>query len=198
MVTTRTQSYTPPPYPQDPLTHRLTTYALHLSTSTFAPLLHSLINHSLPRHAPHPLFRPQNRAHLLRESLLILCSTSPVVHAAVAGTLTAQLLTPAPTPADLALRQDYAVLQERAASGQPCVYVHVLADERGCAPSPEDMLVLAEALARYTAPAATADEGLVERVDALGPPPSAGRGHDGRRVGKYLPHSARIHRSCVL
>ncbi|KAF2789369.1 hypothetical protein K505DRAFT_188822, partial [Melanomma pulvis-pyrius CBS 109.77] len=120
---------------------------------------------------------PTSLASIMRDCILILASAPLILTAAMDGVLAAQFRT------SEVLQREYAEIQSRARI-QPSIYVHLLADENGTAPSANQYLQIRDAALKYMG-AADADADLAHAIDNVSPPAtplSAAR--DGYR--KYL------------
>ena len=80
----------------------------------------------------------------MRECALILASAPQVFAAAVDGNLVSRMLR------DTDLQREYAVIQQRAHE-QPSIYIQLLADDRGIAPTPAQYMVLRDMVLNYLA-----------------------------------------------
>jgi hypothetical protein len=80
----------------------------------------------------------------MRECALILASAPLVFAAAVDGSLIRRL------SIDTDLQKEYAVIQEQA-HDQPSIYIHLLADENGVAPTPNQYLQIRDMVQDYLA-----------------------------------------------
>ncbi|KAF2450971.1 hypothetical protein P171DRAFT_427240 [Karstenula rhodostoma CBS 690.94] len=81
----------------------------------------------------------------MRECVMILASAPSVLLAAVDGTLTQRILT------DTELQREYAMVQERA-QVQPSIYIHLLADEQGLAPTANQYAAIRKTVLQYLSP----------------------------------------------
>jgi hypothetical protein len=151
MVTTRTQNY-----PQgveseaqetplvETLAERRLRWSALLRQQHYLPVIAEVFDEDLPEYENSTVIDATDRVSLLRECALILASAPSVLAAAVDGNLVGRMLR------DTDLQREYAVIQERA-HNQPSIYIHLLADDRGIAPSPNQYLVVRDMVLDYLA-----------------------------------------------
>lgn len=88
----------------------------------------------------------QDRVALLQESALILASAPSVFTAAVDGDLLSRIK----NPQEESLRGDYKMIQQQA-ERQPSIYIHLLADKNGVAPTANQYLHIGALISEYIA-----------------------------------------------
>jgi hypothetical protein len=150
MVTTRNKSYNHPLENEDILPHAETLTERRIRWSTmlrqqhYQPVISEVLDEELPKYKNSSILDARDRSTLMRECALILASAPMVFAAAVDGNLLQRM------SRDIELRKEYEVVQERAHS-QPAVYIHLLADERGIAPTPRQYMVISSMVQDYLA-----------------------------------------------
>jgi len=150
MDTTRTNDSSQTPNAQhipatsETLTERRLRWSNLLRSQHYQPVIEDVLNAELPKYtSSSPVGRISHVSHM-RECALILSSAPLVYAAAVDGDLVRRMLT------DTNLQQEYRAIQQRAYE-QPSIYIHLLADEKGVAPTPNQSLVIRDMVLDYIA-----------------------------------------------
>jgi len=157
MVSTRTNTYNPTRQvnelgefvhsdsPLPTLSSRRRRWAALLRAQHYQPVIAEVLEQELPKYTNSTIVLPTSLSSIMRECLLILASSPLVFAAAVDGTLAQKILV------DEDLQREYAVIQERAHI-QPSIYVQLLADENGTAPTANQHMLIRERVIDYLAP----------------------------------------------
>jgi hypothetical protein len=162
--------------PVETLAERRLRWSNLLRQQHHLPVISEVLDQELPKYENSTAISATDRISLLRECALILASAPSVFAAAVDGDLVRRMLS------DADLRREYALVQERA-HDQPSIYIHLLADERGTAPSPNQYLQFRELVLEYLA------EGQISEyswhLDNI-TPPSVNKTASAQGYRKYL------------
>lgn len=113
-----------------------------LRSQHYEPVLRDILSNELPKYMISSVIDPTDITLHLRECALIVASAPSIFFAAVEGNLVSQMIH------DADLQKEYAVIQQRA-HHQPSIYVHLLADEEGRAPSPVQYLLIRNIIQDY-------------------------------------------------
>ncbi|KZM18608.1 uncharacterized protein EKO05_0000661 [Ascochyta rabiei] len=124
------------------LDERRRTWLYLLRNQHYEPLIFDILNDELPKYATSCAIDPAELTILTRECALILASAPRVFFAAVEGSLVGRMIS------DTELQAEYASIQQRA-HHQPSIYAHLLADDRGNAPTPNQCLVIRDMVQDY-------------------------------------------------
>ncbi|KAF2683924.1 hypothetical protein K458DRAFT_389146 [Lentithecium fluviatile CBS 122367] len=178
------------------LSSRRRRWATLLRAQHYQPVISEVLQQELPKYAGGTLALPSSLSSIMRECMLILASAPLVFAAAVDGTLAQRFLS------DESLQREYAVMQERAHI-QPSIYIHLLADAHGVAPTADQYLVVRERVLDYLGPTAgEQDHELAWMIDNI-TAPAVARSASDAGYRKYLwisrrsPHrDATLHRFC--
>ena len=108
----------------------------------YQPLIAEVLEHELPKYAGSISVLPRALSRTMQECALILASAPSVFAAALEGTLTRRYLI------DADLQREYTMIQERARV-QPSIYIHLLADENGIAPTANQYLRVRDIILQY-------------------------------------------------
>jgi hypothetical protein len=150
MVTTRNKIYHHLPEIAEQVTHtetlteRRQRWSNLLQRQDYQPVISEVLNGELLKYEGSAIFDVRNRILHMHECALILASAPPVFFAAVEGNLVEGLLK------DKNLQDEYDVVQDRA-HNQPSIYIHLLADERGIAPTPQQYMLISDIVQHYLA-----------------------------------------------
>jgi hypothetical protein len=150
MVTTRNKIYHHLPEiaeqvaHTETLTERRQRWSNLLQRQHYQPVISEVLNEELSKYEGSASFHARNRILHMRECALILASAPLVFFAAVEGNLVERLLK------DKNLREEYGVVQDRA-HNQPSIYIHLLADECGIAPTPQQYMLISDIVQDYLA-----------------------------------------------
>ena len=153
MVTTRTKSYSQHARARahesirpvlETLSDRRRRWSHMLRSHQFQPLIEEVLNEELPKYENSAIIDVEERVLHMRECAHMLASAPSVFAAAVHGNLAEQILS------DTELQREYATIQERA-HHQPSIYIHMLADERGIAPTLNQYLIIRSIMLDYMA-----------------------------------------------
>jgi hypothetical protein len=154
------------------LTERRQRWSTLLQQHHYQPIVLEVLDEELLKYENSTIMNTTDQVLYMRECVLMLASTSLVFAAAIEGTLVRRLLE------DTDLQKEYAVIQERA-HAQPSIYIHLLADKLGIAPTPNQYMAIQNIIQDYLT------EGIVSKhawqVDNITPPTvskaSSAQGH---------------------
>lgn len=124
-------------------------------------MIAEVLENELPKYVGSSIL-PSSLALIMRECVLILASAPSVLLAAVDGTLTQRILT------DTKFQREYAIIQERAHS-QPSIYIHLLSDEQGLAPTANQYGTVRETILQYLSSGPEYQD-LAWLIDNMSPP----------------------------
>jgi hypothetical protein len=150
MVTTRNRTYDHISESQDlvpheeTLTERRLRWSNLLQRQHYQPVISEVLDEELPKYENSTILDVKDRTMLMRECALILASAPLVFFAAVDGNLLQRM------SRDTALSKEYEVIQERA-HNQPSIYIHLLADDCGIAPTAREYMVISNIVQDYLA-----------------------------------------------
>jgi hypothetical protein len=150
MVATRTQDYGQradngtPSAAQETLTNRRLRWSNLLRGQQYQSVIAEVLDEELPKYARSTVIDSTDRVSHMRECALILASAPLVLAAAVDGDLVRRMLE------DTNLQAEYRAIQERA-HDQPSIYIHLLADDHGTAPTPNQSLSILNMVQDYLA-----------------------------------------------
>jgi hypothetical protein len=113
-----------------------------LGSQHYEPVIFDVLNGELTKYMNSRAVDPTDIVSHMRECALILASAPKVFLAAVEGNLVSRMTL------DADLQAEYAVMQQRA-NYQPSIYIHLLADEEGQAPSPVQYLLIRDMIEDY-------------------------------------------------
>ncbi|KAF1926898.1 uncharacterized protein M421DRAFT_102033 [Didymella exigua CBS 183.55] len=108
----------------------------------YEPVIFDVLSDELPKYTGSRAIDPTDVVTHMRECALILASAPRIFFAAVEGNLVSSVIK------DADLQAECAVVQQRA-QHQPSIYIHLLADEKGHAPSPEQYLMIRDMIQDY-------------------------------------------------
>jgi hypothetical protein len=114
--------------PVETLVERRQRWSSLLQHQHYQPIIDEVLDEELPKYGQSSMINVQDRVSHMRECALILASAPSVFAAAVDGTLVRDMLR------NTDLQKDYATIQAQA-HHQPSIYIHLLADEGGIAPT---------------------------------------------------------------
>jgi hypothetical protein len=126
---------------------------------------HTVITQVLAEEMPkytHSSVIPTSMTSILRECVLILASAPLIFTAAVDGLLASQFRT------SEHLQREYNEIQDRA-NVQPSIYIHLLADSNGVAPSANQYMLIRDIVLRYISDQKP-DPELAHLIDNISPP----------------------------
>ncbi|KAF1850696.1 uncharacterized protein K460DRAFT_327822 [Cucurbitaria berberidis CBS 394.84] len=170
MVTTRAKHYghnsdidgqglsSPAP---EALSDRRRRWSHLLHSQHYQPIISEVLDEELPKYENSTIINATDRVSHMRECALILASAPSVFAAAVNGNLVRQMAS------NVQLQGEYTVIHERA-HDQPSIYIHLLADEHGIAPTPNQYLVIGNMVFDYLGEAHNCEHAL--HVDNITPP----------------------------
>jgi hypothetical protein len=180
MVTTRAKSYTHREEPRElqpinstseSLGNRRRRWAQLLHSQHYQPLISEVLEEELPKYEQSTIIDATNRVSHIRDCALILASAPSILAAAVDGNLVSRMLS------EPALQTEYATILERA-HHQPSIYIHLLTDKYGTAPTPNQYLTIRDLVRDYLAEGKTSEHAwqldsithptIMKRVSALG------------------------------
>jgi hypothetical protein len=199
MVTTRNKTYSPPVEDEgfaksvETLAERRQRWSTLLQQQHYQPVITEIIDEELPRYRNSTIIDSTDRVSHMHQCALILASATATFSAAVEGNLVKRMMR------DTNLQTEYAMIQERAYN-QPSIYIHLLADELGVAPTPNQYVTLRDMVLDYLADGQTSKHAW--HLDNITPPTvSKAASSQGHR--KYLQTSSRsvkrfetLHRFC--
>ncbi|KAF9693411.1 hypothetical protein EKO04_008583 [Ascochyta lentis] len=131
-----------------------------LRNQHYEPLIFDILSDELPKYTTSRAIDPADLVTHMRECALILASAPRVFFAAVEGSLVSRMIF------DTELQAEYASIQQRA-HYQPSIYIHLLADDQGNAPTPNQYLIIRDMVHDYLS------EGQYEHaytIDNITPP----------------------------
>jgi hypothetical protein len=177
MVTTRSKSYTygeepgelqPISSTSEPLGNRRRRWAHLLHLQHYQPLITEVLEEEYEQST---IIDATNRVSHIRDCALLLASAPSVLAAAVDGNLVSRMLS------EPVLQTEYATILERA-HHQPSIYVHLLTDKYGKAPTPNQYLTIRDMVHDYLAEGKTSEHAwqldrtthptITKHVSALG------------------------------
>jgi hypothetical protein len=150
MVTTRRRHYAQASESEvqdvalETLTERRLRWSNLVRQQHYQPVISEILDEELPKYQSSTVIDPTDRISHMRECALILASAPQVFAAAVDGNLVGRMLR------DTDLQKEYTVIQKRA-HDQPSIYIHLLADDRGVAPTPAQYMALRDMVLDYMA-----------------------------------------------
>ncbi|KAF2821063.1 hypothetical protein CC86DRAFT_411371 [Ophiobolus disseminans] len=148
--------------PIETLTERRLRWSNLLRGQHYQPVIAEVLDEELPKYLHSTIIDASDRVSHVRECALILASAPLLFAAAVDGDLIRRMLT------DADLQNEYAIIQERA-HDQPSIYIHLLADEGGIAPTPNQYLSILNMVQDYLAEGHTSAHAW--QLDNVAPPP---------------------------
>jgi hypothetical protein len=128
-----------------------------LRSRHYEPVIFDVLSDELPKYANSRAIDPTDIVTHMRECALILASAPHIFFAAVEGNLVSRMLS------DADLQTEYAVIQQRA-HHQPSIYVHLLTDEKGQAPSAVQYLTICDMLQDYISTNPSEHAHLVDNI----------------------------------
>lgn len=128
--------------PPEPLDERRRRWINLLRNHHYEPVILDILNDELPKYTTSRAIDPTDLVSHARQCALILASAPRVFFAAVEGTLVSGILH------DTDLIADYATMQQRSCR-QPSIYIHLLADDQGIAPTPNQYIVIRDMMQNY-------------------------------------------------
>lgn len=147
--------------PVESLTERRTRWSKLLQKQHFEPVIEEVLEEELLKYQTSSVIDTSDRVALLRECALILASAPSVFTAAVEGNLATRLLE------DANLQEEYKDVQQRAYE-QPSIYIHLLVDEKGIAPTPNQYMVIRDLILDYLTDGKTSEHAWA--IDNITPP----------------------------
>src|SRR5690242_19955203 len=164
--------------PRRNLEERRTQWVHLLRHQNYEPVIRDILHDELPKYTNSRVIDPTNLVSHMRECALILASAPKVFFAAVEGNLVSRMRH------DAELQSEHAELLQRA-QHQPSIYVHLLADERGHAPTPVQYLLIRDAIEAYIDTSSTSTRATAQThanaIDRIAHPPvspaASERGH---------------------
>jgi hypothetical protein len=134
--------------PMETLTERRQRWSGLLQHYHYQAVISEVLDEELPKYDNSTVINTIDRSPHVRECALILASTSLVFSAAVEGNLVSRLST------DANLQKECTVIRERAHT-QPSIYIHLLTDQLGNAPSPNQYMAIRSIVQDYLAEGST-------------------------------------------
>jgi hypothetical protein len=151
MVTTRNRTYTYDTVPQgqggvevatESLGDRRTRWARLLRSHHYEPVIAEVLEKEMCKYETGTIINATDRLSYTGECARILASAPSILAAAVEGDLVRRLKN------EPGLQEEYASICKRAES-QPSIYVHLLADRHGTAPTPNQYLTIRDFVVDY-------------------------------------------------
>ena len=127
-------------------------YGLH-----YESVLCDVLSEELPKYINSCVIDASDVVTHMRECALILASAPQIFFAAVEGSLVGRILR------DADVQAEYAVIQQQAYH-QPSIYIHLLADEEGNAPTPNQYLVICDMVRDYIGEDRSEHAGHIDRT----------------------------------
>lgn len=124
------------------LLERRRRWVQHLHDFDYRTVITEVLELELPKYSASTVVIPTSLSSIMRECVLILSSAPLIFTAAVAGTLAEHYST------NTDLQAEYAEIQARAHI-QPSIYIHLLADQNGVAPTPNQYMTIREIVLKY-------------------------------------------------
>jgi hypothetical protein len=167
-------------------------WAALLREQRYQPVIAEVLEQELSKYTNSSVALPTSLSSIMRECMIILASAPLVFAVAVDGTLASRILT------DENLQREYAIIQERA-HVQPSIYVHLLADENGIAPTANQYCMIYETIIAYLAPNRQDKDGdMAWKIDNM-TAPAVSRSASASGYRKYLWTKGRsLHRDATL
>ena len=113
-----------------------------LRNQQYEPVIFDILRDELPKYTNSRVIDPADLVTPTRECALILASALHIFFAAVEGSLVSRI------QKDANLQAEYTDIQQRA-HHQPSIYVHLLADDEGHAPTPNQYLLIRDIIEEY-------------------------------------------------
>lgn len=149
---------------EETLLDRRTRWSTLLYAHNYRTVITEVLALELPKYTTSTVIVPTSLSSIISECVLILASAPLIFTAAVDGTLTQQY------PVDSNLQLEYRRIQERAHI-QPSIYIHLLADDDGVAPSAKQYMVIRDTILKYIDDVEP-DHELAYFIDNIYPPSS--------------------------
>ncbi|KAF2623253.1 hypothetical protein BU25DRAFT_401095 [Macroventuria anomochaeta] len=146
--------------PPDACDERRRRWANLLRNQHYEPVIFDILSDELPKYTNSCVIDPTDVVVHMRECALILASAPEFFFAAVEGNLVSRMST------DTDLQAEYAAIKQRAYR-QPSIYIHLLADEEGNAPTPIQYLVIRDTIQYYLGRKSSE---LAHHIDNVTPP----------------------------
>lgn len=166
MVTTRTGTYGTDSFPEPSaskpnLSECRERWAQLFRAQHYQPLIAQVLDQELPKYSGSSTI-PTALSSIVRECIYILASAPAPFVAAVNGTLGHRFVT------SREFQHEYAMIQERARI-QPSIYIHLLNDDRGVAPTANQYIQVQEIILRYLSSGSESQD-LAWRIDNITSP----------------------------
>ena len=129
------------PLPQETLAEKRLRWSALLHSHQYHTVITSVLAEELPKYT-HSTVMPTSLSLIMRECVLILASAPLIFTAAVDGVLASKIL----NSEDLQI--EYEHVQSRA-NIQPSIYIHLLTDSHGVAPSANQYMLIRSMLLKY-------------------------------------------------
>ncbi|KAJ8117211.1 hypothetical protein OPT61_g1542 [Boeremia exigua] len=173
-------THTQPPLQN--LDERRTRWAHLLRDQHFEPVILDILGDELLKYTNSCVIAPTERVKHTRECALILASAPKIFYAAVEGNLISRMIQ------DVELQAEYTDIQQRA-HHQPSIYVHLLADHEGKAPTPMQYLKIRDAVQEYVSSGGSEQAHLIDNITS--PPITLNASMKGHCKYLYTPHTDR-------
>lgn len=159
----RSNADEPPP---ETLDERRRRWIHLLHNQHYEALISDILNDELPKYVNSRVIDQTDLVSHMRECALILASASRILTAAVEGTLVSRMLH------DTDLQAEHATIQQRARH-QPSIYIHLLADEHGNAPTPNQYLLIRDTIQAYMSEGECSHAHHIDNITPPKVPPSS-------------------------
>ncbi|ORY18920.1 hypothetical protein BCR34DRAFT_595754 [Clohesyomyces aquaticus] len=130
------------PVRTETLAEKRSRWVMLLRKQIYLEVINEVLEEELNKYTNNRIFNKANMVMITTECMLILASAPRVLQAAVEGVLALRFLV------DRELQEEYEEIQRRA-DVQPSIYVHLLADERGVAPTANQYMVIRDMALKY-------------------------------------------------
>ncbi|KAF1997758.1 hypothetical protein P154DRAFT_440468 [Amniculicola lignicola CBS 123094] len=168
----RNQLFTPEPssnnsfQPAETLHDKRRRWSTLLRDQQYHTVITDVLAEELKKYTNSTVILPTSLSSIIRECILILASAPRIFTAAVDGILTIRF------PVDEDIQTEYAEIQTRAHI-QPSIYIHLLADENGNAPSPNQYMAIRDSILEYIGDAGSEPASLIDNITPPRVPRSA-------------------------
>ncbi|KAF2472851.1 uncharacterized protein BDR25DRAFT_341655 [Lindgomyces ingoldianus] len=145
---------------EEKLADKRNRWAALLREKLYLTVINEVLEEELGKYTNNRVFNEANLMLITRECMLILASAPRIFEAAVEGMLALRFTV------DQELQAEYEEIRQRA-DVQPSIYMHLLADEGGVAPSASQYMIIRDIVTRYID---EAEVQLASLVDNISPP----------------------------
>ncbi|KAF2649909.1 hypothetical protein K491DRAFT_554836, partial [Lophiostoma macrostomum CBS 122681] len=159
------------------LHHRRQRWSTLLHSDDYRTVITEVLEQELPKYSTSSVVIPTSLSPIMSECILILASAPLIFTAAVDGVLPRRYLQ------DTHLQAEYEEVQNRAHI-QPSIYIHLLADEHGLAPTANQLYLIRQMVLDYLDERAV-NHGFALLIDNVSQPPFHQPANN-RTLRKYL------------